>query len=55
MCGNKSKQTNSYFHIFLEFECPVDGTIISEFIASKLNKPETVIDWRDEDGCNKRG
>jgi ubiquitin C-terminal hydrolase len=41
--------------MFLEFECPDDGTNMSQFIEHKLNQPELVSDWRDEDGCNMKG
>jgi ubiquitin C-terminal hydrolase len=55
MCKNKSAQSISNEHIFLEFECPEDGTNMSQFIESKLNQPEHVTDWRDEDGCHQKG
>ena len=55
ICKNRSKQATSSQHIFLEFECPADGTHMNEFIQNKLNQPESVTDWRDEDGCNKKG
>ena len=41
--------------MFLEFECPADGTNMNVFIERKLNQPMIVTDWRDEDGCNARG
>ena len=53
-CQHKSSQSSQQEHLFLEFECPVNGTHINDFIANKLNQPELVSDWRDEDGCNLR-
>ena len=37
------------------FDCQVDGINMSELIQIKLNQPEKVTDWRDEDGCKERG
>ena len=55
MCKHKSTQVTSSKHIFLDFECPADGTKMNEFIEKKLNEPKIVTDWRDEDGCNIKG
>ena len=38
---------------FFLFECPESGMTMSSFLGNKLGKAEAVLDWRDEDGCNK--
>ena len=53
-CGHKSSPGSSNDFMFLEFSCPDSGTNMSSFLTRKLENPEIVPEWRDEEGCGQR-
>ena len=53
-CGHNSIQSRENESIFLELECPEPGKLMSEFVYEKLNSPQVVCEWRDEDGCGQQ-
>ena len=54
-CSNISSQDNSMSgSTFFLLECPIENACMSSFIERKLNSFESVANWRDEDGCNRK-
>ena len=54
-CGQRSIQQESNDFMFLEFTCPNSGMKMSNYLTEKLEHPEIRTEWRDEEGCGKRG
>ena len=50
-CGHRSSQANFSEFIFLEFDCPGSGSKMSTFMNERMEKPEIIPEWRDEEGC----
>ena len=53
-CRNTSSQANSDDFMFLEFSCPDSGTEMSTYLTEKMEHPEVITEWRDEEGCGQR-
>ena len=53
-CGHRSTQANSNDFMFLEYSCPDSGTKMSTYMIEKMEQPESIPDWRDEEGCGLR-
>ena len=53
-CRHTSSQANSEDFMFLEFSCPDSGTEMSTYLTEKMEHPEVISEWRDEEGCGQR-
>ena len=53
-CRHTSSQANSEDFMFLEFSCPDSGMTMSTYLTEKMENPEVISEWRDEEGCGQR-
>ena len=53
-CGHRSSQANFSEFIFLEFDCPGSGSKMSTFMNERMEQPEIIPEWRDEEGCGQQ-
>ena len=54
-CRHRSAQANINEFMFLEFDCPESGSMMSNYMKKRMEHPEIIPEWRDEEGCGQLG